>query len=224
MLDAVRDQLQSALADRYVIERELGHGGMATVYLARDLRHDRLVALKVLRPDLGAALGPERFTREIKLVAGMQHPHAVSVYDSGATPTGQLWFTMLYVEGESLRTRLEREKQLPLDDALKITREVADALERITNPMSAPYRSDARPQPRHPRQQHHGPGKGALTQLRRPIRDLAPHCVLDLFTGIGEAFRQHFGARRRDEHHVLEVEALPVDRKDGFPRQHHARV
>ena len=123
-----RDQLQAALGAHYAIERELGHGGMATVYLARDLRHERLVAIKVLRSDLGAALGPERFTREIKLAAGLQHPHIVSVHDSGVTPAGHLWFTMPYVEGESLRTRLEREKQLPLDNALQITREVADAL------------------------------------------------------------------------------------------------
>ncbi len=127
--DAGPEHLQPALADRYTIERELGRGGMATVYLARDLRHDRLVALKVLRPDLGAALGPERFTREIKLAAGLQHPHIVSVYDSGATAGGQLWFTMPYVDGESLRDRLDREKQLPVDDALRITREVADALD-----------------------------------------------------------------------------------------------
>jgi eukaryotic-like serine/threonine-protein kinase len=123
-----RDQLQAALGAHYTIERELGRGGMATVYLARDQRHERLVAIKVLRSDLGAAVGPERFTREIKLAAGLQHPHIVSVHDSGVTPAGQLWFTMPYVEGESLRTRLEREKQLPLDDALQIAREVADAL------------------------------------------------------------------------------------------------
>jgi hypothetical protein len=128
MPDVVRDQLQSALADRYVIDRELGLGGMATVYLARDVRHDRLVALKVLRHDFGAALGPERFTREIKLAAGLQHPHILTVLDSGETPTGQLWFTMPYVEGESLRDRLCRESQLTLEDALRITGEVADAL------------------------------------------------------------------------------------------------
>jgi eukaryotic-like serine/threonine-protein kinase len=123
-----RDQLQAALGAHYAIDRELGRGGMATVYLARDLRHERRVAIKVLRSDLGAAVGPERFTREIKLAAGLQHPHIVSVHDSGVTAAGQLWFTMPYVEGESLRTRLEREKQLPLDDALRIAREVADAL------------------------------------------------------------------------------------------------
>lgn len=123
-----RDQLQAALADRYTIERELGRGGMATVYLAKDLRHERLVALKVLRQDLGAALGPERFAREIKLAAGLQHPHIVSVHDSGATPVGQLWFTMPYVEGESLRTRLDREKQLPVAEAVRITCQAAQAL------------------------------------------------------------------------------------------------
>ena len=122
------EQLQAAFGAHYAIERELGRGGMATVYLARDLRHERLVALKVLRPDLGAALGPERFAREIKLAAGLQHPHIVAVHDSGVTAAGQLWFTMPYVEGESLRARLEREKQLPVDDALRITHEVADGL------------------------------------------------------------------------------------------------
>jgi len=121
-------RLQSGLAGRYTLERELGHGGMATVYLARDSRHDRLVALKVLRPELGAALGPDRFHREIMLAARLQHPHILSVYDSGEA-AGQLWFTMPYVEGESLRERLDREKQLPLEDALRIAREAADALD-----------------------------------------------------------------------------------------------
>jgi len=121
-------RLQSGLAGRYTLERELGHGGMATVYLARDAKHDRLVALKVLRPELAAALGPERFSREIMLAARLQHPHILSVYDSGEA-AGQLWFTMPYVEGESLRERLDREKQLPLEDALRIAREAADALD-----------------------------------------------------------------------------------------------
>jgi eukaryotic-like serine/threonine-protein kinase len=121
--------LATSLAGRYSIGRELGRGGMATVYLARDLRHERIVALKVLRPDLGAALGPERFAREIKLAASLQHPHILSVFDSGETASGRLWFTMPYVEGESLRDRLRRERQLSVDDALRITREVAGALE-----------------------------------------------------------------------------------------------
>jgi serine/threonine-protein kinase len=121
------NRLQASLADRYRIERELGRGGMATVFLARDLKHDRPVALKVLHPDLARVLGPERFLREIRLCARLQHPHILAVHDSGDAD-GQLWFTMPYVEGETLRSRLRREKQLPVDDALRITREVADAL------------------------------------------------------------------------------------------------
>jgi serine/threonine-protein kinase len=123
----LRDQLQAGLADHYLIGRVLGRGGMATVYLAQDLRHDRPVALKVLHSELAATLGPERFQREIKLAAGLQHPHILTVHDSGET-AGQLWYTMPYVAGESLRDRLRRERQLPLDDALQITREIADAL------------------------------------------------------------------------------------------------
>src|SRR5688572_18467761 len=101
---------------------------MATVYLAHDLRHDRPVALKVLHAHLGHALGPERFQREIRLAARLQHPHVLTVHDSGET-AGQLWFTMPYVEGESLRERLRRERQISLDDALRITREAAQALQ-----------------------------------------------------------------------------------------------
>jgi serine/threonine-protein kinase len=120
--------LRDGLRDRYAFERELGRGGMATVYLARDLRHDRPVALKVLHPELAATLGPDRFLREIRLAARLQHPHILTVHDSGET-AGQLWFTMPFVEGESLRQRLTREKQLPVEDALRIAREAADALE-----------------------------------------------------------------------------------------------
>ncbi len=122
-----RDQLQADLAERYAIERELGRGGMATVYLAHDLRHDRSVALKVLHPELAASLGPERFQREIRLAARLQHPHILTVLDSGEAG-GRLWFTMPYVEGESLRERLRQERQLLLEDALRITREAAQAL------------------------------------------------------------------------------------------------
>ena len=121
-------QLSEALRDRYVLERELGRGGMATVYLAQDLRHRRLVALKVLEPELGLGLAPERFRREIETVAQLEHPHILPVHDSGET-AGHLWYTMPYVEGESLRGRLEREGQLPVDEALGLTREVADALD-----------------------------------------------------------------------------------------------
>jgi len=129
-----QDSFWAALADRYVLERELGRGGMATVYLARDLKHDRLVALKVLHPELAGALGPERFLREIRTAARLDHPHILPVFDSGEAGTreaggGLLWYTMPYVEGESLRERLRREVQLPLEEALRITREVADALD-----------------------------------------------------------------------------------------------
>ena len=107
----------AALADRYRVERELGRGGMATVYLAHDLRHDRPVALKVLRPELAASLGPERFLREIRIAARLQHPHILPVHDSGEA-AGRLWYTMPYVEGESLRQRLAREGQLSLDQTV----------------------------------------------------------------------------------------------------------
>ncbi len=120
-------RLNAALTERYRIERELGAGGMATVYLAHDLRHERPVALKVLRAELAAALGPERFLREIRTTAQLSHPHILPLLDSGAA-VGTLFYVMPYVEGESLRGRLEREKQLPLEDALQLTREVADAL------------------------------------------------------------------------------------------------
>ena len=121
-------QLSSGLADRYRLERELGRGGMATVYLAHDLRHKRSVALKVLHSGLAQTLGPDRFQREIETAARLQHPHILTVLDSGET-AGQLWFTMPYVEGESLRDRLRRERQLSVDDAVRITREVAQALQ-----------------------------------------------------------------------------------------------
>ena len=126
MTDAL-SALSAALADRYRLERELGHGGMATVYLAQDLRHDRAVALKVLKPELAHALGPERFLREIQVTAQLDHPHILPLLDSGDAG-GFLYYVMPYVQGETLRTRLMREKQLPLDDALQIAAEVADAL------------------------------------------------------------------------------------------------
>src|ERR687891_2899612 len=121
------DRLRDAIADRYRIERELGAGGMATVYLAHDLRHDRDVAIKVLHPDLGAALGSERFLAEIRTTARLQHPHILPLLDSGEA-SGLLYYVMPYVTGETLRDRLTRERQLPIDDALRIAREVADAL------------------------------------------------------------------------------------------------
>jgi len=121
-------RLKAALADRYTIERELGHGGMATVYLAQDLKHNRPVALKVLRPELAAVLGGERFLREISLTAQLQHPHILTLIDSGEAD-GFLYYVMPYVEGESLRQRLEREGELPLDEALSTTRAIASALD-----------------------------------------------------------------------------------------------
>ncbi|MEP6688922.1 MAG: protein kinase, partial [Gemmatimonadales bacterium] len=120
--------LRTALVDRYRLERELGQGGMATVYLAHDVRHDRKVALKVLRPELSAILGAQRFLAEIKTTANLQHPHILSLFDSGEAD-GLVFYVMPFVEGESLRVRLAREKQLPVEEAVRIAREVADALD-----------------------------------------------------------------------------------------------
>ena len=122
------DRLAAALADRYRIERELGQGGMATVYLAQDLRHDRQVAIKVLRPELAAVLGAERFVQEIRTTAQLQHPHILPLFDSGQAD-GFLYYVMPYIQGETLRAKLDREKQLGVEEAVRITREVADALD-----------------------------------------------------------------------------------------------
>ncbi len=126
MTDVTVYPLADALRGRYVLERELGHGGMARVYLTRDVKHDRLVALKVIRAE-ASVLGVERFQREIRITAGLQHPHILPVYDSGEAD-GQLWYTMPYVEGGSVRDRLRREGQFPLEDALQITRYVLAAV------------------------------------------------------------------------------------------------
>jgi non-specific serine/threonine protein kinase len=120
-------RLRDALADRYQIEREIGRGGMATVYLAADLKHGRKVAIKVMHPETAAAIGPDRFLREIEVVARLTHPHILPLHDSG-TAAGQLYFVMPYIGGESLRARIERDRQLPLEDALRLTREIASAL------------------------------------------------------------------------------------------------
>src|SRR6185312_5844212 len=120
-------RVSNSLADRYRIDRELGAGGMATVFLAHDLKHDRDVAIKVLHPDLGAALGGERFLSEIRTTARLQHPHILPLLDSGSAD-GLLYYVMPLVTGETLRARLDRERQLPIDDAVRIAREVADAL------------------------------------------------------------------------------------------------
>jgi len=127
-LNDPRTVLESGLSGSYVMERELGRGGMATVYLARDVKHGRPVALKVLRPALAVTVGPDRFRREITTAARLQHPHILGVHDSGET-AGLLWYTMPYVRGESLRDRLRREGQLPLEEALRITVEAGRALD-----------------------------------------------------------------------------------------------
>ena len=120
-------RVRAALADKYSIEREIGAGGMATVYLAEDLKHDRRVAVKVLRPELAAALGPDRFPREIKILARLQHPHILPLLDSGEAD-GFLYYTMPYVDGESLRQRIDREGPMPVPETVRILREVTDAL------------------------------------------------------------------------------------------------
>src|SRR5947208_7970186 len=120
--------LTASLAGRYVIEREIGRGGMATVYLARDVRHNRNVALKVLNPELGAVVGVERFLSEIQVTANLQHPNLLPLFDSGGAD-GMLFYVMPYIEGESLRKRLQREKQLPIDEALRIATSVPSALD-----------------------------------------------------------------------------------------------
>src|SRR6476661_1228853 len=121
-------RLTTALADRYRLERELGAGGMATVYLAQDLKHDRHVAIKVLKPELAAVLGAERFVVEIKTTAALQHPHILPLFDSG-TADGFLFYVMPFIDGETLRAKLDRETQLGVDEAVKITIDVAGALD-----------------------------------------------------------------------------------------------
>ncbi len=121
-------RLNDALEGRYRIERELGEGGMATVYLAKDLKHNRSVALKVLKPELAAVVGGERFLAEIETTANLQHPNILPLYDSGEADAF-LYYVMPYVEGETLRERLETEKQLPVDEAVRIATAVANALD-----------------------------------------------------------------------------------------------
>jgi serine/threonine-protein kinase len=121
------DRLKAALADRYSIERELGSGGMATVYLAEDLKHRRRVANRVLRPELAASLGVERFVREIEIAANLTHPHILGLHDSGEAD-GFLYYVMPHIEGESLRDKLAKEGELPIAEAVRILRDVVDAL------------------------------------------------------------------------------------------------
>src|SRR2546429_2068277 len=127
MSDAL-ERLGAALAEHYAIERQIGAGGMATVYRARDLKHDRAVALKVLRPELAAVLGIERFLSEIRVTAHLQHPHILPLFDSGQAG-GLIYYVMPHVEGESLRHRLEREKHLPIEEAVALASGVASALD-----------------------------------------------------------------------------------------------
>jgi len=125
---SLADRLATALAERYTIEREIARGGMATVYLARDVRHDRRVAIKVLREEVAAAVGADRFLAEIRVTASLQHPHILPLFDSGKA-NGLLWYAMPFVEGETLRSRLVREGQLPIAEAVRLAREIAEALD-----------------------------------------------------------------------------------------------
>jgi serine/threonine-protein kinase len=127
--DPARAWVAAALGDTYRVEREIGRGGMATVWLAHDRRHDREVAIKVMHPELAASVGVDRFVREIRLVARLQHPHILPLFDSGRGDDGVLWFVMPLVGGESLRARLQREGALELADAVRLVRQIADALD-----------------------------------------------------------------------------------------------
>ena len=127
-MERVREALSAAFGDRYTIDRVLGRGGMATVYVAEDLRHKRQVAIKVLRPDVAAAIGAERFLREIAIAARLTHPHVLPLLDSGQA-AGSLYYVMPYVRGETLRQRLVREERLTLKDALAIARELGAGLD-----------------------------------------------------------------------------------------------
>ncbi|MGH7523792.1 MAG: serine/threonine protein kinase, partial [Gemmatimonadales bacterium] len=127
-MNPVPESLTTALSDRYTIERELGRGGMATVYLAHDIKHDRRVAIKVLKPELAAVLGGDRFVVEIKTTASLQHPHILPLFDSG-TADSFLYYVMPFVDGETLRAKLDRETQLGIDESVKIAVTVADALD-----------------------------------------------------------------------------------------------
>ena len=128
MTEGHTERLEAALDGKYRIERKLGEGGMASVYLAEDIKHERKVALKILRPEFAAVLGAERFLSEIKTTANLQHPHILPLFDSGEAE-GYLYYVMPFIDGETLREKLDREKQLGVDDAVRIARSVADALD-----------------------------------------------------------------------------------------------
>jgi serine/threonine-protein kinase len=127
------ERLKAALADRYQVEEEIGSGGMATVYLVHDLKYDRKVAVKVLKPELAAVVGTEQFLAEIRTTANLQHPHILPLFDSGEAD-GFLFYFMPYVEGESLRVRIDRLGQLPVEEAIRIAGHVADALDHAHRP------------------------------------------------------------------------------------------
>ena len=141
-MSTLQSQLEAGLAGRYAIERQIGAGGMATVYLANDVRHQRPVAVKLLNPELGAVLGADRFLSEIRVTANLQHPNLLPLFDSGEA-NGLLFYVMPYIEGETLRGRLDREKQLPIDEAVRITTAIARALDYSAPPRSDPPRSQA---------------------------------------------------------------------------------
>jgi serine/threonine-protein kinase len=143
-MPATLPRLTDALTGRYTIEREIGAGGMALVYLAEDLKHGRQVAIKVLKPELGATLGADRFLREIEIAARLTHPHIVPLFDSGAAGD-LLYYVMPYVPGESLRSRLARERQLPVEEALRLTREASFTATSSRRTCSSPTASPSSP-------------------------------------------------------------------------------
>ena len=159
--------IAAALSDRYVIERELGSGGMAIVYLAHDRKLDREVALKVLRPELGAVLGAERFLTEIKISARLDHPHILTLIDSGDAD-GMLYYVLPYVRGETLREKLKREHQLGLEEALTITKQVASALDYAHRQGARPPRHQAREHPACRKARRCSPTSASRSRSRRP--------------------------------------------------------
>ena len=168
--------LAASLRQRYELKRVLGHGGMATVYLAQDLKHERKVALKVLRPELAAALGPERFLREIEIAARLQHPHILPLHDSGEAD-GLLYYVMPYVEGESLRQRLQRRTAAGSRRSAALSRrDVADALRTPTGRASAP-RHQAREHPVLPGARRSSPISASRRRSARPAEQPDPHRV-----------------------------------------------
>ena len=168
----VLTRLRNALSGHYAVERELGQGGMATVYLATDVKHRRQVAIKVLAPDISRSVGPDRFLREIEIAAGLTHPHILPVFDSGDAD-GLLYYVMPFIAGESLRERLRRERALPVDDALRITREVAECARLRASPgLRAPrHQAGKHPARRRPRRRRRLWRRASARRGRRPQAD-----------------------------------------------------